>query len=397
VALNSPRDSDGDGDRSDCATFAKILCDHKFLSPLLIFVPCGLVYGFTTDMDTLTDHERQILFWTNFLGLIPMAWLIGKSTEDVADGVGELFGALINATFGNIVEVLLCIHAVNNGECLVTQLTLIGSILSNLLLVLGTAFLYGGYNHGLQRFSKTGARMQCSLLTLSVLAISLPTAYSNILQAEDRDDDVLRISRYASILLFMIYAQFLYFQFKYPHLFEEQKESEDDDDDEDKLSFKGGCVLLFCCTGLTAWGTHYLIHSITGNINFKLINKDFIAVILLPIIGNAAEHYTAILVAGKDKMDLTLGVAVGSSVQMALLVTPVSVLWGWVAGTDMTLDFHLFPTVALTLSVIMVSSIISDGQSTWLQGSLLVSTYVLISLIYFMERDSNQAPAVVGR
>merc|ERR1719253_279450 len=352
----SPRSVEDD--RGDLAIFCKVLCDHKYLSPLLVFVPCGLSYGLLYDNGQLSDHERQMLFWLNFLGLIPMAWLIGKSTEDVADGVGELFGALINATFGNIVEVLLCIHAVNNGECLVTQLTLIGSILSN---------------------------------TLPVLAISLPTAYSNILQAEDRDDDVLRISRYASILLFMIYAQFLYFQFKYPHLFEEQKESEDDDDDEDKLSFKGGCVLLFCCTGLTAWGTHYLIHSITGNINFKLINKDFIAVILLPIIGNAAEHYTAILVAGKDKMDLTLGVAVGSSVQMALLVTPVSVLWGWVVGTDMTLDFHLFPSVALTLSVIMVSSIISDGQSTWLQGSLLVSTYVIISLIYFMERDAGQA------
>jgi len=402
-------DKSDKGDKNDCAILCKVLLEHKFLSPLLLVVPVGLTYGcmlyseagkipMLDKLEGLDSEQRQILFWTNFLGLIPLAWLIGKSTEDVAADLGDLAGALINATFGNIVEVLLCIHAVHNGECLVTQLTLIGSMLSNLLLVLGTSFLYGGMYHGIQRFAAAGARLQCSLLTLSVLAICLPTAYSNILQAKDRDVDVLNISRFSSVLLFGIYVQFLYFQFTHQHLFEMEKEG-DDDDDEDQMSFRGGTLLLGFCTVVTTICTDFLIQSITGSIQFHLVSKDFIAVILLPIIGNAAEHYTAIVVAGKDKMDLTLGVAVGSSVQMALLVTPVSVFAGWISGQDMTLDFHLFPSVALTLAVIMVASIISDGQSTWLQGSLLVCTYVLIAVIYALERDapSHNAAAATAR
>jgi Ca2+:H+ antiporter len=143
------------------------------------------------------------------------------------------------------------------------------------------------------------------------------------------------------------------------------------------------------CTVLTAMCTDYLIESIAGNLS-SYLNKIFISVILLPIIGNAAEHYTAIIVAGRNKMDLALGVAVGSSVQMALLVTPATVVFGWMMDKPVDLDFHTFQAIVLVLSVIMTSSILVDGTVTWLHGSLLLTTYLIISTIYFLESTPAQ-------
>jgi Ca2+:H+ antiporter len=207
--------------------------------------------------------------------------------------------------------------------------------------------------------------------------------------SEGAETDLLKISRVESVFLLGVYGQYLFFQLKtHSHLFEEA-EDEEGGEEEEALSFGFAAGLLGCCTVLTAFCTEYLIQSISGDLS-SYLNKIFISVILLPIIGNAAEHYTAIVVAGRNKMDLALGVAVGSSVQMALLVTPATVVFGWMIGKPVDLNFHTFQAIVLVLSVIMTSSILVDGTVTWLHGSLLLTTYLIISTIYFLESTPAQ-------
>merc|ERR1719353_2260738 len=223
--------SDSGEKLSDVQKFIKTLKENIFLSPLLIFIPFGIMTGHAGP----DVYSREVRFLTNFFAILPMAWLIGKSTEDVADATNDIVGGLVNATFGNIVEMLLCMQGILHEEYMVTQLTLVGSILSNLLLVLGTAFIYGGVYHSTQEFNSSGAKTHCSLLTLSVLAISLPTVYQEVLSTEG-GADLLHISRIASIFMLVVYGQYLSFYF--------------------------ATGILGTCTVLTAFCTDYLIESI---------------------------------------------------------------------------------------------------------------------------------------
>lgn len=307
-----------------------VLLSFKSMSALLLCIPFGFLSFFL-------EWPKWVVFLCNFLSILPMAWLIGKSTEDLAEKTGDLIGGLLNATFGNVVEMLLCVAGIHQDQIAVVQCTLIGSILSNLLLVMGTSFIYGGMYYHTQSFSVGGAGAHSSLLLLSVLGLMLPTIYHIIIKDRQALNE---ISRWSSGLLLFVYAQYLYFQiFSHSELFEAPKDGEDSEDDDDEPKMTPWCAtgVLATCTILTACCSEFLIGAIEGTIQSWGISKEFIGIIILPIIGNAAEHYTAIVVAGKNKMDLSLAVAVGSSCQMALLVTPFTVMAGWVFGKDMTL------------------------------------------------------------
>merc|ERR1719454_1961340 len=160
------------------------------------------------------EMEPQVVFACNFVAIIPLAWLIGKATEDVAAKVGETLGGLLNATFGNVVEMLLCISGIRNNQIEVVQCTLLGSILSNLLLVMGCAFLAGGMFYAIQEYNQSGAAIQCSLMSMSVFAIGLPTIYSNVLHQEAEWEHMVQVSRWASVFLLSIYGAYLVFQLK---------------------------------------------------------------------------------------------------------------------------------------------------------------------------------------
>jgi len=166
--------------------------------------------------------------------------------------------------------------------------------------------------------------------------------------------------------------------------------------DDPDLTPYSAVFFLALCTILTSCCAEFLISSIEGTIISWGVSREFIGIIILPIIGNAAEHYTAIIVAGKDKMDLSLGVAVGSSCQMSLLVTPATVIAGWIMNKDMTLDFHPFQVAVLLLSVLIAANVLADGQSNWLEGSMLVIAYFTIALIYWFEAPPSAASAVVS-
>lgn len=364
--------------------FKSIVRSQPVLTLLLVFVPLGWGAHFA-------DLSAVWVFTLNFIAIIPLAWLIGKATEDVSSSLGPTLGGLINATFGNSVEMLLCTAGIRNNEIIVVQCTLLGSIVSNLLLVMGMAFFVGGIFHKTQKFSQQGAATQCSLMSTAVFAIALPTLYANILRQEKEWQHMVGVSRWSSICLFMTYLAYLYFQLEtHRSLFEDPDDHGEEDEKPDLTPLVAG-ALLGLATAVTSLTTEFLVHSISGTVKSWGISKEFIGIIALPIIGNAAEHYTAITVAARNKMDLALGVAAGSSCQMALLVTPFTVLVGWVLGREMTLDFHVFQLAVLLLSVFLATTILSQGVSNWLQGLMLLVTYTILALIYFFEGSYEEA------
>jgi len=377
----------------------------RFLSSLLIFIPLGF-------LTHLQGCAGWLVFATNFFAVLPMAWLIGKATEDLAAHTGEILGGLLNATFGNIVEMLLCISGIRQNEIMLIQCTLIGSILSNMLLVMGTAFIVGGFSHHVLYFTEVSSNLQASLMLLSVLGVALPTAYCMLMQGEG-SEAIDPISRCCAVLLFSMYIQYIVFQLWTHAEFIENEEKatplplpskmcmrrrisgsqqndidgdegdDADDDEEVDLSCKNAMILLALLTVLTSFCSDFLIGSMEGFMEAWDVSREFIGIVVLPIIGNAAEHWTAILSAYHGKTDLALGVAIGSSCQMALFVTPFTVLVGWVYGTPMTLDFHPFQALVLLLSVLIVSNILKENEANWLIGSMLVAAYLAIALIYW--------------
>jgi len=374
-----------EGGGSDLEGFANIFGGHKVLTSMLFAVPLGFLAHYM-------EMKPQYTFLFNFVAIIPLAWLIGKATEDVAAKVGETAGGLLNATFGNVVEMLLCVAGIRNDEIVVVQCTLLGSILSNLLLVMGCAFLAGGLFFPVQKYNQAGAAVQTSLLSMSVLAVGLPTIYANILKQESEWEHMVMVSRWTSVCLLGLYGAYLAFQLKtHADLFQDEEGGEEDEPD---LSPVTAAVLLGVATVVTSFATDFLIDALKGTLDSWKVSKEFVGIILLPIIGNAAEHYTAITVAMRNKMDLSLGVAAGSSCQMALLVTPFTVIVGWCMGKEMTLNFHAFQFSVLLFAVFLVSSILSNGRSNWFEGYILLVTYFVVSIIYFFEgtgEDSSLA------
>jgi len=378
-------DDDKDaGPHSDFQGLVNIFCGHKILTTmLLVALPAGF-YAHHTEMDP------QYIFLFNFVAIVPLAWLIGKATEDVAAKLGEAAGGLLNATFGNVVEMLLCVSGIRNGEIIVVQCTLLGSILSNLLLVMGCAFLAGGLIHHDQRYNQAGAATQCSLMSMSVFAIGLPTIYTNILKQDEEWEHMVAVSRWVSVMLLGVYFAYLVFQLKtHAHLF--QDEDAEEEEESPDLSAPAAAVLLLASTVVTSFATDYLIEALKGTVETWKVSREFVGIIMLPIIGNAAEHYTAITVAMRNKMDLSLGVAAGSSCQMGLLVTPFTVLVGWAYGAEMTLNFHAFQLAVLLFSVFLVTTILNNGRSNWLEGYILLITYLVVALVYFFEGTGEDA------
>jgi len=372
-----------EGPANDCEGIIKVFSDQKILASMLLFVPAGFA----------VEHmgcSPSVVFGVNFLAIIPLAWLIGKTTEDVSASVGQTAGGLLNATFGNLVEMLICVAGIRNNEITVVQCTLLGSILSNLLLVLGTAFLVGGTAFKTQNYSQQGACTQCSLMSLGVFAIGLPTIYANILKQDEEWEHMVSISRWSSVFLLLTYCAYLYFQLgTHKSLFED--DAEDEEEEPPDLTPCFAAFLLACATVVTTFATDMLIAAVKGTVDSWGVSEEFIGIIMLPIIGNAAEHYTAITVAYRNKMDLSLGVAAGSSCQMALLVTPFTVLTGWALDKEMTLDFHTFQLAVLVLTVFLVTTILGNGTSNWLEGVMLLVTYFILALIYFFEGSGKKA------
>lgn len=367
---------------------------------LLIFAPLGIIAG-------KLGWSSSLVFSLNFLAIIPLAALLAFATEELASHVGETLGGLLNATFGNAVELIVSIIALKENQIRIVQASMLGSILSNLLLVLGCCFIAGGYNRLQQTFNQTVAQTMSSLLALATAGLIIPAAFhASFPKSEEglNDQKILALSRGASIVLLLIYVLFLLFQLKtHKGLFEGVNEdsTEDEeqrlqnqnvgagskDEDEATLSSVSSIVVLFIVTVIVSICADYLVGSIDDIVETSGLSKTFIGLIVIPIVGNAAEHVTAVVVAIKDKMDLAIGVAVGSSLQIALFVTPFMVLVGWIIDVPMSLYFSTFETAVLFISVLIANYLILDGESNWLEGAMLLGTYAIIALAFFFLPD----------
>ena len=334
------------------------------------------------------SNNQTMAFAFSMIAIMPLAFLMGKGTEEIALRTGEAIGGLLNATFGNAVELIiagLAIYAASKDpEILdtmvtVTQASLIGSILGNLLLVMGLAIFWGGINHKIQTFNNDAIQMNGSLLLLAIVAFIIPSAVHH---SGGTDIDVEVLSRYTAIVLLAIYGLALLFQLK-THADVFATEAGHGTHENPVMSNRDAWTLLLIATCLVAWMAHILVHSLETAVDEWNMPELFIGVILLPFFGNAAEHFTAVIVAGKDKMDLSLAIAIGSSVQIALFAAPLMVLLAWSLGVPLTLEFGLLETAATFISVLVANSILADGKSNWLEGVMLIASYVILALAFF--------------
>ena len=356
------------------------------LSLMLVFIPLAIYFN-------IFSHNAPMAFATSMAAIMPLAYLMGEATEQIALKTNDSIGGLLNATFGNAAEMIIAIFAVmaaataiKEGDeetaatmISVVQASLIGSILGNLLLVLGIAFVWGGIHHKVQEFSGTQVGANGSLLFLAVIALILPTAYE--FTGNGHEEAIVTLSRITAVILLIMYGLFLLFQFRtHTELFA----TGGDHDEEPVMAKRQAMTLLIGATIMVAWMAEIMVHSIQSAADEWGLPTLFIGVILLPLFGNAAEHFTAVSVAGKNKMDLAFSIAVGSSTQIAVFVAPAMVMLAWIINVPLTFQFGLFETLATFLAVLITNAIAADGKSNWLEGAMLLATYAILAVAFFL-------------
>jgi len=313
------------------------------------------------------------------LGLVPFAGLIGRATDSISEHVGPTLGGLINATFGNAPELIIGVLAVRAGLLDVVKATITGSIISNILLVLGMSMLVGGVNRGEQVFNKNTASSSATLLTFMAICLIVP---SMALGSGDHPARAVNLSIVLSCILLVLYALGLFFSLgTHKHLFVPESSSEDGGADAEWSVKKALAVLLFA-TLAVVFLSEQIVNTVESAASSMHISPVFIGVILLAIVGNAAEHYSAVAMARKNKMDLSINIALGSALQIAMVVAPVMVLAGVAFGQPMTLLFSLLEIGSVVASITVLKLVVEDGKSNWLEGAALLSLYGVLATCF---------------
>ncbi|CAN6444889.1 unnamed protein product [Victoria cruziana] len=340
----------------------RIVIFQSKLNILLLSGPVAvLVHG-------LTQNSGWV-FLFSLLGIIPLAERLGYATEQLAFFTGPTVGGLLNATFGNATEMIISIYALEHGMVRVVQQSLLGSILSNMLLVLGAAFFCGGICHYRkdQVFNKATAVVNSGLLLMAVMGLLFPAVLHTTHTELQYGKSEMALSRFSSCIMLVAYACYLIFQLKshknlYTPLDESMQfqeggplEEESEEDDVPEITSSEALIWLGILTLWVSFLSGYLVDAIEGASESLGMPISFISVILLPIVGNAAEHASAIMFAVKDKLDISLGVAIGSSTQISMFVIPFCVVIGWCMGQPMDLNFQLFETATLFMTVLVVA------------------------------------------
>jgi len=363
-----------------------MLNKNTILYSLLLFVPISIAAHFL-------GWGSTVVFITSALAIIPLAAFMGNATEEIAVVLGPNLGGLLNATFGNATELIIALIALNAGLVNVVKATITGSIIGNLLLVMGFSMLLGGLRYKEQEFQPILARVNASSMNLAVIAILLPTAMDATSAGID-EATLQGLSVAVAVVLILVYGLTLLFSMKtHSYLFDvgvaefetasDEEEKSNPEHSEHKPNLWLWVGVLLAVTLFVALESELLVGTLEEATEKLGLTRLFTGVILLPVIGNAAEHATAVTVAIKNKMDLSVSVAVGSSLQIALFVAPVLVLAGWLMGQPMDLDFNPFELVAVAVAVLIANSISSDGKSNWLEGILLLATYVVLGLSFY--------------
>jgi Ca2+:H+ antiporter len=348
---------------------------------LVPLIPAALVLEFA-------HAEPTFIFLAAALGIVPTAAMMGKATEELAARSGPGIGGLLNVTFGNFPELVIAFFALLEGLQEVVKASIIGSIIGNILLVLGAAMLVGGLGRDRQTFNQTAAHAQSAMLLLALAALVMPAVYELVVGsglpspvAEDvnYDSKVENLSLAVAIVLILSYAAGLIFSLKtHRDLFNPDYEEE-----AAGWSVRRGVITLAIAGVLVGIMSEVLVGSIAEAAESIGLSEFFIGAIVVAIVGNAAEHWVAVLVAYKNKMDLAVNIAIGSSTQIALFVAPVLVLLSFAFGDHpMPFVFNGFELAAVILAVVIANSVTSEGESNWFEGVQLLAVYVIFALAF---------------
>ena len=346
----------------------------KFLYILLLFLPVTII-------GKIMGLSDPVLFICSSLAIIPLAGLMGKSTDVISCYSGQKIGGLLNATFGNATELIIAFVAMKEGMFDVVKASLAGSVIGNILLVLGMSMLCGGLKYKTQVFNKQSINITSSMLLFAVLGLSIPAIFTHTLPETSLTAHFEGLSVIVAILMLLIYVMQFVFSFgTHKQLYEETIESDDEGKPEMRLPVAIG--ILIASTICIAVLSEIFVGTVEPMAESAGLSKTFVGIILVPIIGNAAEHSSAIIMAIKNKMNAAVEIALGSSLQIILFVVPVLILLS-LFFTPMSIVFTPFELVSVAASVLIANRVAVDGESNWLEGLQLVASYVIIGTAFF--------------
>ncbi|MCR4716883.1 MAG: calcium/proton exchanger [Lachnospiraceae bacterium] len=350
----------------------------NFLYLLLVFVPISIVGHFM-------GFSETAMFILSALGIVPLAGVMGTATEGVSHYAGSRIGGFLNATFGNATELIIGIIGLKAGLFEVVKSSIAGSVIGNILLVLGLSMFCGGLKYKTQTFNKNAVRLTSSMLLFAVVCLTIPAIFTHTLSDKTLTTKYEGINVLVAIILLIIYICQIIFTF-FTHkdvLATEEAEENDGEVEEPKWNLKISILMLVLSTVFIAIMSEFFVGAVEPMTEQVGLPVTFVGIILVPIIGNAAEHSTAIIMALKNKMSVSMEIALGSSLQIILFVAPVlillSLLW-----KPMSVVFTPFELVALFSSVIIANKLVDDGKSNWLEGFVLVATYVILGAMFFI-------------
>jgi Ca2+:H+ antiporter len=342
----------------------------SLLNLLLIFAPLAILAD-------LLHGSPVLVFGFAALGVIPLAGLIGEATEELATHTGPRLGGLLNATLGNAAELIITIFAIRAGLLELVKASITGSILGNLLLVLGLSVVAGGVKNGRQRFDRTQAGLNGTMLILAVIAILVPSIFGHAIEPDHAA--VEKLSLGVSLVMILVYGLGILFSFSTgqadplshapTHL--------------TRWSVRRSLAVLLVSTLGIAWLSEVLVGSVEHVVDKLGWSEFFVGIIIVPIVGNVAEHLVAVQVALKDHMELSLAISLGSSLQIALFVAPVLVFVSLLMGNPMDLVFNVFELIALAGASLIAALVALDGESNWLEGAQLLVVYVILAIAFF--------------
>jgi Ca2+:H+ antiporter len=352
---------------------------------LVPFIPVAIVLE-------LTHASATVIFITSAMGVIPTAALMGRATEELAARSGPGIGGFLNVTFGNAPELIIAFFALNEGLQEVVKASLIGSIIGNILLVMGAAMLVGGLKRDRQRFDRTAANVTALMLLLAVVALIAPAIFELVqgtglprpdAEAVDYDADVEKLSVGVAIVLLATYVAGLVFSLKtHKDLF--NPEHAEEDHVGEPWPVRRSVIMLAIAGVAVGVMSEILVGSISEASESIGLSPFFVGVIVVAIVGNAAEHWVAIYFAMRDKMDLAVNIAIGSAAQIALFAAPVLVLLSLFVGDfPMALVFNGFELGAVVLAVFIAQQVVAEGESTWFEGLQLLAVYAVLGLTFY--------------
>jgi Ca2+:H+ antiporter len=351
-----------------------------------------LVFGVLAVIAELAGWSPLLVFASSGLAMIPLAGLMGEATEALAVYTGPRLGGLLNATLGNAAELIITIMAIREGimnpainahMLELVRASLTGSIIGNILLVLGLSILLGGLRHGTQKFDRAHAGTNATMLMLAVAALVIPSIFSHNIEMANHDA-VEYLSLGVAGVMILLYVLALIYQLRDPsaRTYEDAEYEAAKQEAPHWAPIRAAGVLLFATVAIVVMSE--LLVGTVDHVVFEVgITEFFLGIIIVPLVGNVAEHLVAVQVAAKNQMELSLAISVGSSLQIALFVAPLLVFLSLLMGNPLTLVFNQFELIALMAAVLIAGLVSLDGESNWLEGAMLLAIYVIIALAFF--------------